>query len=51
MREHRDLIGRIRAQDADGAAEVIARHVEGSGRHIVEQMGLANQNRPLRTRG
>ena len=51
MREHRDLIARIRAQDADGAAEVIARHVEGSGRHIVEQMGLANQNRPLRTRG
>ncbi len=51
MREHRDLIASIRAQDADGAAAVVARHVEGSGRHIVEQMGLANQNRPLRTRG
>jgi DNA-binding GntR family transcriptional regulator len=38
MREHRELIGHIRAQDAEKAAETIARHVEGSGRHILEQM-------------
>jgi len=38
LRDHRDLIALIRAQDADKAAELIARHVEGSGRHILEQM-------------
>lgn len=38
LREHRELIECIRAQDAEGAAEVVARHVEGSGRHILEQM-------------
>jgi DNA-binding GntR family transcriptional regulator len=38
MREHRELIGVVRAQDADGAAAIIARHVEGSGLHILEQM-------------
>lgn len=43
VREHRELIERIRAQDAEGAAAVIARHVEGSGRHIVEQMGVARR--------
>jgi DNA-binding GntR family transcriptional regulator len=42
--EHRELIERIRAQDADGAAAVIARHVEGSGRHVIEQMGVAKRN-------
>ena len=43
IREHRELIERIRAQDADGAAAVVARHVEGSGRHIIEQMGVARR--------
>jgi DNA-binding GntR family transcriptional regulator len=38
IREHRDLIGHVKAQDADGAAETIERHVAGSGRHLVEQM-------------
>ncbi len=42
MREHRELIGHVKAQDADKAAEVIARHVEGSGRHILEQMRALN---------
>ena len=42
LREHRELIARIKAQDADGAAAVVARHVEGSGRHIIEQMRVAN---------
>ena len=43
VREHRELIERIRNQDTDGAAAVVARHVEGSGRHIVEQMGVAKR--------
>ncbi len=36
--EHRELIGCIKAQDAEGAARAIGRHVEGSGRHIIERM-------------
>lgn len=44
LREHRELIACVRAQDADGAAAVVARHVEGSGRHIIEQMGVAQRN-------
>ena len=40
LREHRELIEAIRAQNADAAAAVVARHVEGSGRHIIEQMGV-----------
>lgn len=48
LREHRELIERIRAQDAEGAAAVVARHVEGSGRHIIEQMGVAQRNSTLR---
>jgi DNA-binding GntR family transcriptional regulator len=38
IREHRELIEHIKAQDADKAAETIMRHVAGSGRHLVEQM-------------
>lgn len=38
MREHRELIGYVKSQEPDKAAECIARHVEGSGRHILEQM-------------
>ncbi|MEP7242041.1 MAG: GntR family transcriptional regulator [Devosia sp.] len=45
MREHRELIGCVRAQDADRAGDVIARHVEGSGRHILEQMRAASAAR------
>jgi DNA-binding GntR family transcriptional regulator len=41
VREHRELIEHVRSQDADKAAAVIARHVEGSGRHILEQMRAA----------
>ncbi|WP_414444704.1 GntR family transcriptional regulator [Burkholderia sp. 22PA0106] len=43
IRDHRELIERIRAQDADGAAEVVARHIEGGGRHLIEQMSLAKR--------
>jgi DNA-binding GntR family transcriptional regulator len=38
IREHRELIEHVKAQDADKAAETIERHVAGSGRHLVEQM-------------
>jgi len=41
LREHHELIEAIRAQDADRAAQVIAAHVEGSGKHIIEHMRLA----------
>src|SRR5215203_1303323 len=42
MREHRELIALVKAQEPDKAAELIARHVEGSGRHILEQMRALN---------
>jgi DNA-binding GntR family transcriptional regulator len=42
MREHRELIRLTKAQDAEKAAEVIARHVEGSGRHLLEHMRALN---------
>ena len=38
MREHRQLIQHIRDGEADLAAALVAQHVEGSGRHILEQM-------------
>jgi DNA-binding GntR family transcriptional regulator len=41
LEEHRAVIACIKAQDAEGAAEVIARHVGGSGRHIMERMRLS----------
>ncbi|MDB5536063.1 MAG: GntR family transcriptional regulator [Devosia sp.] len=46
LSEHRELIACIRRQDAEGAAAIVARHVEGSGRHIIEQMGVAKRNGP-----
>jgi DNA-binding GntR family transcriptional regulator len=42
MREHRELIACVREQEPDKAAAIIARHVEGSGKHILEQMRLVN---------
>jgi DNA-binding GntR family transcriptional regulator len=45
MREHRELIELIRRGDADAAAALIAQHVEGSGRHILEQMRAAGAAR------
>ncbi|ANY81048.1 GntR family transcriptional regulator [Microvirga ossetica] len=41
LEEHRELIACIKAQDAEGAAQAIAKHVSGSGRHITEHMRLA----------
>lgn len=46
LREHRELIEAISAQNAERAAAVVARHVEGSGRHIIEQMGVARRVKP-----
>ncbi len=47
IEEHRILLRHIRAHDADAAAATIARHVEGSGRHITEQMtSLRTARRP-----
>lgn len=42
MRDHRDLIELIKQGDADKAAVLIAQHVDGSGRHILEQMRAAD---------
>jgi DNA-binding GntR family transcriptional regulator len=41
LEEHRELIACIKSQDVEGAAQVIAKHVDGSGRHIMERMRLA----------
>lgn len=38
MREHRLLIQHIKDGEADKAAVLVAQHVEGSGRHILEHM-------------
>jgi DNA-binding GntR family transcriptional regulator len=38
MREHRALIMHVKAGEADKAAELVAHHVEGSGRHVLEHM-------------
>ena len=51
LREHRELIDAIRDQDPDRAAKVVARHVEGSGRHIIEQMGVARRAGAMRSPG
>jgi DNA-binding GntR family transcriptional regulator len=47
LREHRELIAEIKAGQADAAAAIVAQHVEGSGRHILEHMRAArNGDRP-----
>ena len=47
LREHRQLIDHIRAGNADKAADLIARHVEGSGRHVLEQMRVGKRRAEL----
>ncbi|WP_423066250.1 GntR family transcriptional regulator [Devosia sp. CN2-171] len=42
MRDHRELIQLIKEGEADKAAALVAAHVEGSGRHILEQMRAAS---------
>ncbi len=38
IRDHRELIALIKAGDAEKAAELVARHVEGSGLHLLEHL-------------
>lgn len=38
MAEHRALIAALRAHDEDAAAAIIARHVQGAGRHIIDRL-------------
>lgn len=38
MREHRQLLTLIKAGDADAAAALVEQHVEGAGRHVLEQL-------------
>lgn len=45
LRDHRELIELIKIGEADKAAELVARHVEGSGKHILEQMRAQNAAR------
>jgi DNA-binding GntR family transcriptional regulator len=45
VREHRELIQFIKAGEADKAASIVAQHVEGSGRHILEHMRAASTAR------
>ncbi|HEY4198976.1 MAG TPA: GntR family transcriptional regulator [Devosiaceae bacterium] len=42
--EHRELITAVEAGLADIAADIIGRHVEGSGRHVLEQMRAARRS-------
>lgn len=42
IREHRELIQHIKNGEAEAAAALIGRHVEGSGRHILEHMRAAD---------
>ncbi|SHG26980.1 DNA-binding transcriptional regulator, GntR family [Kaistia soli DSM 19436] len=44
MREHGEVLEAIKAHDDQAAAAIIARHVEGSGRHIIEQMRASRHN-------
>jgi DNA-binding GntR family transcriptional regulator len=46
MREHSEVLDAIKAHDGEAAAAVIARHVEGSGHHIIEQMRAARRGAP-----
>ena len=45
MREHRQLIQFIKDGEAEKAAQLVAQHVEGSGRHVLEQMRAAEAAR------
>lgn len=45
MRDHRELIRMIKAGAAEEAAVLIGQHVDGAGRHILEQMRAANAAR------
>ena len=46
LSEHRELLEALRAHDPDRAAAIVAKHVEGSGRHLLEQMRVAARRPP-----
>ncbi len=46
LEEHRELIACIKAQTAEGAAQAIAKHVGGSGHHIIERMRVSRHAKP-----
>lgn len=45
LRDHRELIQLVKNGDADRAAALIAQHVDGAGRHVLEQMRAATSAR------
>jgi len=45
VRDHRELIHLVKSGEADKAAALVAQHVDGSGRHILEQMRAATAAR------
>lgn len=46
--EHREWVEAIKRHDAETAGRVIARHVEGSGRHLIEHMRAARASAAAR---
>lgn len=50
IREHRALIEAIRDQDVERAVDVLSRHIGDAGRHLVDQLRIA-QTRDSRHRG
>lgn len=45
LRDHRDLIEMVKTGNADGASRLIEQHVDGAGRHVLEQMRSASSAR------
>jgi DNA-binding GntR family transcriptional regulator len=45
IRDHRELIRLVKEGDAARAADLIALHVDGAGRHVLEQMRAATSAR------
>lgn len=46
IEDHRAVLDCLRRQDAAGAAETAARHVEGSAQHLIEYMRLSRTTDP-----
>jgi len=45
IRDHRELLRLVKEGDAESAATLIAAHVDGAGRHVLEQMRAASSAR------
>ncbi|GHB43785.1 GntR family transcriptional regulator [Pseudovibrio japonicus] len=46
LEEHRLIIKAVREQDIDQAVEVISKHVDGAGKHVIEQIRLLRNGSP-----